>query len=785
MLLKFNRTLQIGYGISIGMLIVVGSISYRTVHQLLDSNRAVSHSNLVMQKLEKIMSVMKDAETGQRGYLLTNNKTFLEPYNGAYQQAEKLVTDVAKLTQDNSIQQRNMQNIRVIMRKRLSILQSLVDLREQGKTISSGDLMAGKSAMDALRQAINRTENEEQILLDQRIGMLGRYTVLAPLFIAIAILLGVLISVISYIKVTRDIKEKDRLQAELAIKEQETAAYNEELTAANEEIRAANEELVATNEELIEAREELATVNESLEEKVAQRTKALQESEEETQALNEELTSTNEELASANEEYQATNEELIEARDQMEKSGRMFRAIVQHIPGSLVMVISLNHHVLTLEGDLLERLHYSTIDHEGKHIAEVTSAERYAASQQLYERVLAGEQFRINRKGEDNTDYQVDFVPLFDENNAVYAALIIALDITDLKQSEERSAKLAAIVESSDDAIISKTLDGIITSWNRGAERIFGYSQTEIIGESILKLIPEDRWQEEPQIISRLKNGERVDHFETQRLTSDGSLVDLSLTISPIRDAQGNITGVSKIARDISERKQDEARKNDFIGMVSHELKTPLTSLNAIIQVSNHKLKSAEDNFLAGAMEKANMQVKRMASMINGFLNISRLESGKMQIDKESFDLCQLVNETVDEMKLTATTHSITFNICDPVIIDADRDKISSVISNLLSNAVKYSPKGKLIDVNCTVTDKEVQVSVRDEGMGIKPHDLAQIFDRYYRVETNHTRHISGFGIGLYLSAEIIKRHDGHIWAESESGKGSVFYFSLPYQNNN
>jgi PAS domain S-box-containing protein len=766
MRLNFNRNLQLGYGISILMLVVVGFTSYRTVQQLLDSNRAVAHSNLIMQQLERTISVMKDAETGQRGYLLTNRKAFLEPYNGAYREANDLVNQVSQLTLDNPKQQQNIQVIRRILQQRLTILQSLIVQRQQGKAITANDLDAGKAAMDALRMAINKTENDEKRLLDQRISILNHYTVLVPLFIVLAILLGVLISVLSYIRVIRDIREKDRLQAELAEKERETAAFNEELTA--------------TNEELTEAREDLAAANESLEEKVALRTLALQESEEETQALNEELTAINEELAAANEEYQATNEELQQARDEMGKSEKLFRSIARNIPGSLVMVIGPDHKVLTLEGDLLDKLHYKSADHVGKHLAAVTSPERYAASRELYERVLAGEQFRMNRKGDNGADYQVDFVPLRDEKESVYAGLVIALDITDVKKAEERSAKLAAIIESSDDAIISKTLDGIITSWNHAAERIFGYAEQEMIGESILKLIPEDRREEEPQIIARIKKGERVEHFETKRLTSEGKLVDFSLTISPIRDAQGNITGVSKIARDISEKKQDEIRKNDFIGMVSHELKTPLTSLTALIQVLNQKLKSNEDLFVPSALEKANNQVKKMTGMINGFLNIARLESGKIHIEKQQFNLDELITETIDEARLTVSGHVFNFETCESLPVFADRDKIGSVLSNLLSNAVKYSPKGKQVTVKCAVVDGSAQVSVQDDGMGIKPQELDKLFERYYRVSSNHTQHISGFGIGLYLSAEIIERQGGRIWAESESGVGSTFYFSLP-----
>jgi signal transduction histidine kinase len=169
-----------------------------------------------------------------------------------------------------------------------------------------------------------------------------------------------------------------------------------------------------------------------------------------------------------------------------------------------------------------------------------------------------------------------------------------------------------------------------------------------------------------------------------------------------------------------------------------------------------------------------------MSNMINGFLNVSRLESGKIHVIKHPFDLAELVKEVIKETELTTTKHIINLDSCDRIDVNADRDKIGSVISNLLSNAVKYSPKGRTIMVSCQLINADVRVSIKDEGMGINPQDQEKLFERYYRVETSHTQHISGFGIGLYLSAEIIHQHEGKIWAESESGVGSTFHFTLP-----
>ncbi|AMR33051.1 hypothetical protein A0256_17320 [Mucilaginibacter sp. PAMC 26640] len=245
-------------------------------------------------------------------------------------------------------------------------------------------------------------------------------------------------------------------------------------------------------------------------------------------------------------------------------------------------------------------------------------------------------------------------------------------------------------------------------------------------------------------------------------------------------DTNGKVTEYSGLFMDITERKLDDLRKNDFIGMVSHELKTPLTTLSAYVQMLQSKAQNNGDDFTIGALGKVSNQVRKMSTMINGFLNVSRLESGKIILNQQEFLLDELLLDMIQEAKLTVTSHQIALVPCSSVIIRADQDKIGSVISNFLSNAIKYSPRGVLIEVACKVIDKQVVVSVRDEGMGIKPQHLDKLFDRFYRVETKHTQHISGFGIGLYLSAEIVRRHNGRIWVESEVGVGSTFYFSLP-----
>jgi len=236
----------------------------------------------------------------------------------------------------------------------------------------------------------------------------------------------------------------------------------------------------------------------------------------------------------------------------------------------------------------------------------------------------------------------------------------------------------------------------------------------------------------------------------------------------------------SGIIMDITERKQNDLRRSKFIGMVSHELKTPLTALKAYVQMLNNWAKKQKDNFTIGALSKVDKQVKKMLNMINSLLNLSGAEAGKIHLKKEEFRLDVLISEVVEETLFITSTHHIGINPCDSVSVKADREKIEQVLVNLLSNAAKYSDKAAGIEIGCVLHDSNVEVSVRDQGLGIAPGDIDKLFLPHYRVESKETEKIAGFGIGLYLCAEIIHRHNGKIWVESEPGKGSTFKFTLP-----
>ena len=234
------------------------------------------------------------------------------------------------------------------------------------------------------------------------------------------------------------------------------------------------------------------------------------------------------------------------------------------------------------------------------------------------------------------------------------------------------------------------------------------------------------------------------------------------------------------LVMDITEEKNDEERKNDFIAMVSHELKTPLTAIQGYIQLIQRKIDNRSDILVSNLIEKTITQMSRMSKLINGFLNVARLESGNIDIQPSEFDFGTLLEELREEARATISSHKVSIKVVSQILIHADRDKIQQVLNNLLSNAVKYSPTGTEISVDCELTKKLLTVRVKDNGIGLNLDDRIRVFERFYRVESKITENVSGFGIGLYICKEIINRHKGEIWAESNRVKGTTFSFTLP-----
>ena len=361
---------------------------------------------------------------------------------------------------------------------------------------------------------------------------------------------------------------------------------------------------------------------------------------------------------------------------------------------------------------------------------------------------------------------------------------------------------LAAIIASSDDAIVSKTLEGIITSWNPAAQRIFGYTADEAIGQSIRLIIPKERWAEEDDVLARVGRGERVDHFETVRRAKDGRMVNISLMVSPVKDQSGKIVGASKVARDITERKRAEAElerllasekesrrqaeeasrlKDEFLAVVSHELRSPL---NAITGWASLLMMRPLDDQTKHAIETILRNAETQTQLVADLLDVSRIVTGHLRLSVRSFQLIPVIEAAIEVVRPGADAKSIRIETAlDKTAgpIAGDPDRMQQIFWNLLSNAVKFTQKGGRIQVRMQHVGSHVEIVVSDTGRGIDPKLLPFVFERFRQGDSSTTREHGGLGLGLAIVRHLVELHGGVVSARSEGqGQGAEFTVQLP-----
>ena len=353
-------------------------------------------------------------------------------------------------------------------------------------------------------------------------------------------------------------------------------------------------------------------------------------------------------------------------------------------------------------------------------------------------------------------------------------------------------ARLAAIVNSSDDAIVSKGLDGVIMTWNAAAERMFGFTASEAIGRHITLIIPAERRTEEDDVLSRIRRGEIVDHFETVRETKDGRRLNISLTVSPIRDSRGTIVGASKIARDITDRKRAEVErallleeaqaanraKDDFLAMFGHELRNPLAAIAGAASVLELARTLDDSRRPRNVIKRQILHLKRL---VDDLLDAARVRAGKIVLNRHPLKLSKVVENALAVLSATpsAGRHVIETELED-VSVDADPVRLEQIVLNLVSNAIKYTPAGRTIRVRTSAEGDDAVLRVEDEGVGISGNMLAKIFGLFVQGEHTLDRTQGGLGIGLTLVRTLIELHGGTVTAESPGpGLGSVFTVRL------
>jgi hypothetical protein len=432
-------------------------------------------------------------------------------------------------------------------------------------------------------------------------------------------------------------------------------------------------------------------------------------------------------------------------------------------------------------------------------IAHVLWERRYAEELvSIFRRTLeTGESYSTSSRGEYRADrgvieyyeWRIDRILLPDGR---FGVVCYFRDIGDRKLAELNANLLASIVESSDDAIVSKDLNSRILSWNQGAERLFGYTAAEAVGQSITIVIPPDRLDEEPKILGRLKRGERIEHFETIRMRKDGSRLNMSLTVSPVKDADDRVVGASKIARDITERvRQDEALRaanaeleranadlQQFVYSASHDLQEPLRTVGIYSELLQKrfgdKLGPTGEQYISHTIQGVRRLTNLLADL-RTYTQVSAMDPEPM----EETDAAEVLKNTLLNLKVAIEESGTSISSAHLPCVPMHEFQLEQVFQNLIGNAIRYrgdlSPR---IEIAAVRQGEEWLFSVEDNGIGIEPRFQEQIFGMFKRLHTTYP----GTGMGLAICKRIVERARGRLWVESELGKGSTFYFTVPCQ---
>jgi PAS domain S-box-containing protein len=393
--------------------------------------------------------------------------------------------------------------------------------------------------------------------------------------------------------------------------------------------------------------------------------------------------------------------------------------------------------------------------------------------------------------------------PIKDARGRVAGVILVFRDVSERRRAELVNQRLAAIVASSDDVIASKDLDGVITSWNRGAERILGYAAQEVIGKHVSMLMPPEALEDTEKILGRIRRGETVDHYLTKRRRKDGTIIDISLTVSPIRDAEGRVVGASKVGRDVTaevrareerERLLEAAQaakaeaeaanrlKDEFLATLSHELRTPLNAILGWARILASGPVDPED--LREGLEAIDRNAGAQAQIIEDLLDVSRIVSGNLRLEVQRVNMAEVVDAAIAAVTPAAEARGVRIGkVLDPLAgpVSGDPARLQQVIWNLVTNAVKFTPKGGRVQVLLERVNSHIEIAVIDTGVGIRPEFLPHLFERFRQADASTTRRHGGLGLGLAIVKQLAELHGGTVRAKSPGeGQGSTFVVSLP-----
>jgi PAS domain S-box-containing protein len=487
----------------------------------------------------------------------------------------------------------------------------------------------------------------------------------------------------------------------------------------------------------------------------------------------------------------------------LERDARHFAAIVASSDDAIISK-TLDGTVVTWNAAAERLFGYTASEMVGQSIRLIVPPDRQAEEDDVLGAIRRGEtldHFETLRQRKDGTLVPISLTvsPIRDVSGQVVGASKIARDLTRTQRAQRDALRLAAIVDSSDDAIVGKDLNSIVTSWNAAAQRMFGYSAEEMIGKSVRLLIPDDRQHEEDDVLRRISRGQRFDHYETVRRKKDGTLFPVSLTVSPVINDQGVVIGASKIARDITERvRGDEERrrllemaraanrlKDEFLATLSHELRTPLNAIAGYARLMQARLLDPDKQ--RQAVDTIVRNASSLTHMIEDVLDVSRIVSGKLRMNVQPVEMSSIIREAVETAQPAADAKNIRLDvILDPrgTLVSGDPDRLRQVLWNLCSNAIKFSNKGGRVQVRLERVNSHIEVTVTDNGIGISSEFLPHLFERFSQADAGTGRRHGGLGLGLAICRYLVELQGGRISAHSGGpGQGSTFRIDLPVRS--
>ncbi|WP_290871341.1 CheR family methyltransferase [Aquabacterium sp.] len=541
-------------------------------------------------------------------------------------------------------------------------------------------------------------------------------------------------------------------------------------------------------------REELAMARERLHAMVQQ----LEQARDERQSLHEALQASSEELQSSNEELQASNEELTTLNEQLHaKSEELstLNEVLLNIERSMQMAMVVLDPQLRVQrfNPLAVRIFGLLGNDVGRPLLSVPCSLPLEKLPEQIAQVIERGETLVSRVDQGDRHYVMQIAPLRDARAHLTGVILSFTDVAELRAAEAERSRLAAIVTSSEDAIIGKTLSGIITSWNPAAERLYGYTAAEAIGQPMLMVFPPEAQAEEAMLLSAIARGETVAAFDTVRLHKDGRRLAVSVALSPIRDGDGHIVGISKIARDISERQAiEQARqaeavaaaasraKSEFLANMSHEIRTPLNAVLGLAQLAQRQHANAPvaDTF-AHIVEAG----QHLLGVINDVLDFSKIEAGKLELHIGRVDVTELLDKALGIVSEAARSKGLLLRVSrDPALAEAysgDPTRLAQLLINLLTNAVKFTDAGR-VELTLSAHEAGLAITVSDTGQGMSEDMLERLFRPFEQGDASSTRRVGGTGLGLSICKRLVELMKGRIQVHSAVGQGSRFEVWLP-----